>query len=128
MKVLPLVGYKALVALRAFHVLLLGYKMLPISKGESYEKFYYSLREKTEAEKETLIREALVFVELSEEEVDALISFATDQNGVPFSDVNKKNLSVDKLHETMVAICMEIGRIKVEILSEAEKKNFPISQ
>lgn len=123
MNLLPLKGYKSLRALNAFHALLLGLKMLPAYISEDYEKFYASFKDRTEADKERLIREAAVFVELSEDEVEALISFATDINGVPYSRVNLKNLSAKELHEIIVAVCMEIGRIKIEILSEGEKKN-----
>lgn len=122
MKILPLQGYKSLRALNAFHALLLGLKMLPSYAAEGYESFYASFAEKTDAQKETLLREAVVFVELQKEEVEALISFATDKNGVPYSSVNLKNLGPKELHETIVAVCMEIGRIKIELVSDQEKK------
>ena len=61
---------------------------------------------------------------MQEDEVGALISFATDPNGIPYSKTNLKNLSAESLHEIIVAVCMEIGRMKIEILSEDEKKNF----
>lgn len=127
-KVLPLTGYKSLRALNAFHALLLGLKMLPAYIAQDYPSFYASFGDKTEAEKEKLIREAAVFVQLAEDEVQALISFSTDKNGVPFSSVNVKNLSASELHEVIVAVCMEIGRIRIELVSEEEKKNFLNSQ
>jgi hypothetical protein len=122
-KILPLTGYKSLKALNAFHALLLGLKMLPAYIQEDYESFYASFAEKSEKEKEKLLREAAVFVQLAEDEVSALITFATDKNGVPYSGVNLKNLKVDELHSIIVAVCMAIGRIKIEIVSEDEKKN-----
>lgn len=127
-KILPLKGYKALRALNAFHALLLGLKMLPAYIGESYETFYASFKDKTEAEKEKLIREAAVFVELAEDEVKALISFASDKNGVPYQAVNLGNLKPDEIHEIIVAVCMEIGRIRIELVSEEEKKKLKDSQ
>ncbi len=123
-KVLPLKGYRSLRALHAFHALLLGLKMLPSYAAEPYESFYASFSEKTEAEKETLLREAAVFVQLSQDEVEAIISFCTDKNGVPYSQVNLKNLGPDELHEIIVAVGMEIGRIRIDIVSESEKKNY----
>ncbi len=124
MKVLPLKGYKSLRALNAFHALLLGLKMLPAYITIAYETFYASFAEKTDAEKEKLLREAVVFVQLAQDEVEALLSFATDPNGVPYSAVNLKDLSIDALHETITAVCMEIGRIKIDLVSEEEKKNL----
>jgi hypothetical protein len=127
-KILPLKGYKSLRALNAFHALMLGIKMLPAYAEEGYPTFYARLAQMSDAEKEKIIREAAVFVQLAEDEVNALISFATDKNGVAYSDVNVKNLNAGELHEIIVAVCMEIGRIKIELVSEQEKKNLQTSQ
>ncbi len=121
--VLELKGYKSLRALNAFHALLLGLKMLPAYQNQGYESFYASFSERTESEKETLLREAAVFVQLAEDEIAALISFCTDKNGVPYSTVNLKNLSVAELHDIVVSVCMEIGRIRIDLISSDEKKN-----
>lgn len=123
MKVLPLVGYKSLRALNVCHTLLLGLKMLPAYIGEPYEKFYASFEEKSDAEKETLIREAIVFVPLGQDEVEALITFVPDANGVPYSASNLKNLNPKELHEIIVAVCMEIAKIKIDLVTKEEKKN-----
>lgn len=128
MKLLPLKGYKSLKALNAFHALLLGLKMLPMYRAQSYETFYEGFKDKTEGEKETFLREAVIFVTLEQDEVEALIGFACDKHGVPYSPVNMKNLSPDELHEVIVAVCMEIGRIKIELVSESEKKKLGSSQ
>lgn len=127
-KILPLIGTKSLRALNAFNVLLLGLKMLPAYLAEDYETFYASFAGKTEAEKEKLLREAVVFVPLAEDELAALVCFATDKNGVPYTAVNIKNLTMEALFEVVVAVCMEIGRIKIDLISEEEKKKFPSSQ
>jgi hypothetical protein len=128
MKVLPLKGYKALRALNAFHVLLLGVKMLPAYSGITYDKFFESFKEKSESEKEAILREGAAFVELSEEEVKALISFAQDPNGIAYTESNIKNLKAEELFEIIVAVCMEMGRIKVDLVSEEEKKKLSPSQ
>lgn len=128
MKILPLKGYKSLRALNGFHALLLGLKMLPAYILEDYETFYASFKDKTEDAKEKLIREAAVFVQLQQDEVEAIVSFATDGNGIPYTAVNVKNLDAGQLHEIIVAVCMEIGRIRIELVSESEKKNSLDSQ
>lgn len=128
MKVLPLQGYKSLKALNAFHALLLGFKMLPAYIAEPYETFYAGFSEKTDEEKEKLLREAAVFVQLAQDEVEALICFVADKNGIPYSAANVKNLGPGELHEIIVAVCMEIGRLKITLLSEAEKKSSQSSQ
>lgn len=122
MKLLPLTGYKSLRALNAFHSLLLGLKMLPIHLNEDYVSFFAAFKTKTDAEKEDALRQAAAFVQLSPEEVEALVSFATDSNGIPYSSVNQGNLGPEELFEIIIAVCMEIGRIKIELVSAEEKK------
>ncbi len=128
MKLLPLVGYKSLRALNAFHTLLLGLKMLPIHLDKDYVAFFESFKEKTDDEKEDALRQAAAFVLLSQEEVEALVSFATDSNGIPYSSVNQKQLAAEELFEIIIAVCMEIGRIKIELVSEEEKKKSLTTQ
>lgn len=124
MKILPLVGYKSFRALNAFHVLLLGLKMIPLYAELSYERFFEDFKDRPEEEKEKLIRQAAVLVELKQDEVEALLSFSTDKNGVPISAENVKNLDPGQIHEAIVAVCMQIGRIKVDLVTEDEKKKF----
>lgn len=128
MKTLELKGFKSLRALNAFHTLMLGLKMLPAYMTESYEDFYSRIELMSEEDQEKLIREAVLFVNLSEEEVEALICFATDPNGIPYGPSNVKNLNPSQLVEVIVAVCKAIAKIKVNFVSETEKKNFQTSQ
>lgn len=127
-KVTPLKGYKSLKALNAFHALMLGLKMLPSYMGETYEDFYAKVALMDLDSQEKLIKEAALFVELQQDEVSALMSFATDANGVPYSPENMKNLKPDELINIIVAVCLEISKIKIDFVSESEKKNSIISQ
>lgn len=127
-QVQPLSGYRSLRALNAFSSLLLGLKMLPIYLNLDYVEFYESFKEKTDAEKESLLRQALAFVQLTQEEVEAVVSFANDSNGVPYGSANLKNLSPEVLFEIIVAVCMQIGKIKIDLVSEEEKKKSRTSR
>lgn len=122
-QVLPLKGYKSLRALNAFHTLMLGLKMLPAYASEAYEDFYERISKATDEEKVKLIREAALFVQLERDEVEALIGFCSDKNGVPYGPHNVKMLGPDQLIDIIVAVCAEIGKINVGILTEEEKKN-----
>ncbi len=122
-KVLELRGYKSLKALQAFHTLLLGLKMLPAYMGETYEDFYDRVSKMPASDQEKLVREAALFVELTKEELDSLVAFSADRNGVPYSAENMKNLGPKELHEIVVAVCMEISKIKIDLVSESQKKN-----
>ncbi len=128
MKLLELKGYRSLRALNAFHTLMLGLKMLPAYMGEQYEEFYSRIEEMDAASQEKMIREAVLFVELEREEVEALASFAADPNGVPYSSANLKSLGTKDLFEVIVAVCVEISKIKIDFVTEAQKKKFRGSQ
>lgn len=122
-KVSPLKGFKSLKALNAFHALMLGLKMLPSYIGESYEEFYQKVEKLPLEDQEKMIREAALFVELEKEEVEALMSFASDSNGVPYEASNMKNLTPDQLIDIIVAVCVEISKIKINFVTKEEKKN-----
>jgi hypothetical protein len=125
LKVLPLKGVKSLRALNAFSAVLLGLKMLPAYMSMSYPDFLNMLEQKTPSEKETLIREGVAFVQLAEDEVEALLGFVADPNGIPYTKVNMGNLGPKEFHECIVAVLMEISRIDINLVSEAEKKSYP---
>ena len=123
MQVLELKGYKSLRAMNAFHALMLGLKMLPQYMGETYEEFFSRIQEMPEVDQLKLIKEASLFVELQEEEVKSLICFCTDKNGVPYTGENLKSLKPNQLTDIIVAVCGEIAKIKIDFVSEKEKKN-----
>lgn len=127
-EVLPLKGKHALKALNSFSALLLGLKMLPMYLNYSLQEFYEIFMEKSEAELETYLRQAVALVELKWDEVEAIISFCKDKNGIAYSANNISNLGMKEQHELIVAVCMEIGRIKIDLTSEEEKKNLKISR
>ena len=127
-KIAPLIGYKSLKALQAFHTLMLGLKMLPMYMDKGYEEFYEGVSKTSESEQEKLIREAALFVPLEKEEVQSLMGFALDPNGVPYSPENLKSLEPDKIINILVAVCLEISKIKIDFVTESEKKNLKISQ
>lgn len=124
MKILPIQGTNSLNALQGFSALLLGFKMLPNRIAEDFEHYYESFKDKTEAEKEKILRESLMFVNLKKDEIEALVSFATDKNGISYSAASIKNMPLNDLFDTIIAVCMEIGRIKITLVSEDEKKKY----
>ncbi len=123
MQVAELRGYKSYRAFQAFHTLMLGLKMLPAYMGETYEEFYARASLMPPADQEKLIREAALFVELQKEELDAILCFCKDPNGVPFGAENLKNLGPKEIHEAIVSVCVEISKIKIDLVSDTEKKN-----
>ena len=121
-------GYQGLRAFNAFHTLMLGLKMLPAYLDQTYDDFFASFQDKTDEQKEKRIREAILFVRLEEDEIEALVSFAKDANGVTYSKANMKNLNPGQLHEIIAAVCMEMSRIRIDLLTDSEKKKSPNGQ
>lgn len=124
MKVLPLKGFRSLRALNVFATLVLGLKMLPAYQSQGFEEFYAAISLMPPHDQEKLLREAAMFVELQKEEVEAIVCFCTDANGVPYGPNNLANLKPDEILEMIVAVAMEIAKIKIDLVTEDEKKNL----
>jgi hypothetical protein len=124
MKVRELRGIPAFHAFQAYQKIILGLKMLPAYASESFEEFYARVEKMPFRDQETLIREAVALgTRLDPEEVMDLLQFGEDANGVAWSSVNVKSLDVAGLHEAIVAVCCELAKVKIKLVSEAEKKN-----
>lgn len=123
MKILEIKGYNSLRALNGFHALMLGVKMLPTYMALSYEEFFHNVSLMPLEDQEKIIREAVSFVELSLEEVEAFLSFACDPNGIPYKKENLKNLNPKEILEIIVLICLEIAKMNVDLVTTKEKKN-----
>ncbi len=123
MKVLELKGYKSLKALNVFHTLMLGLKMLPAYQHEGYEAFFARVQDMPSEDQEKMIRESALFVNIEKDELESLLCFVADPNGIPYTAENLKNLGPDDLHEIVVQVCLAISKIKINFVSEAEKKN-----
>jgi hypothetical protein len=128
MKVLELRGLKSLRALNVFHTLMLGLKMLPQYAGESYEEFLSKINAMPDIDQEKMIREAVLFVELDESEVNAALSFATDRNGIPLGPENIKNLGPSEIMDAVVEVCKKVAAIRVDLVTDSEKKKSHDSQ
>lgn len=127
MTVLPLHGLKSLDAVRGLSALLLGYYCLAMPGKTSYatfEEFFESFGVISEEEKEKIIRTAILFVKVEHWEIEAMASFVPDKKGAPYSAASLKNMPMSQLIEIVVAVCKEMGKLKVSILSEDEKKKF----
>lgn len=123
MRIKELRGYKSHRALGAFHTLMLGLKMLPAYMGKTYEEFLDAIEKMAPPDQEKMIREAALFVTLQKDELEAILSFCLDPNGVPYSAENLEQLNPNEIHEAIVAVCVEIGKIKIDMVGEREKKN-----
>lgn len=124
MIVKELKGFKSLRAFNAFHTLMLGLKMLPAYAGETYEEFFSRVDAMAPADQEKIVREAALFVELQKEEVEAIMCFVEDSNGVAYGSHNLSNMAPGEIIDAIVAVCMRLISMRIDIVSDAEKKNF----
>lgn len=122
-KVLPLVGLKSLRLINVYQALMIGYCMVPRYAKEDIHGFLEQLKQGPERELENVIRTAASVVELDGNEIEAVVSFAADPNGIPYGKANVGNLGPGDLHEIIVAVMMEVTRIKVDLVTPEEKKN-----
>ena len=74
-------------------------------------------------DRKKIVREAVLVVTLDPDEVNSLIKFAADKNGVPFTRENTKSLSPNEFMEILHAVTQAIAALEPDFLSYAEKKN-----
>lgn len=123
MNVLPLNGYKSYSALQSFCKIMLGLKMLPSYMAEGFEEFFERIQMMPAIDQERMIREAALFVPLDKDEIDSLVCFCADKNKVPYTSENMKNLGPAEFMEAIVSVCCELVKIKIDFLTDKEKKN-----
>lgn len=122
-EVLKIEGLKSQPTLAAYGALLMGLKMTPEYAFKSYEEFLDMVHKLPEEDIKKIFRSAFHFVPMEEDELLSFLRWVKDPNGVPFSHVNVKNLSLEAIREAVVAVCLEITRFKIDLVSDDEKKN-----
>ncbi|WP_424244948.1 hypothetical protein Dip510_000055 [Elusimicrobium posterum] len=122
-QVLPLKGLKSIWALNAYNVLLFGLATEQALAGQGFEETYKNFEGLPLEAKELQLRRAAGLVNLQEDDMRNLIAFAKDANGIPFTDANTAKLAPEDIIDILVAVCLEISKIKVYSIAEREKKN-----
>lgn len=123
-KVLPLIGYKSYKAACAFQRLIFGLQMIPGNMQYSYEEFCDIIEKMSDEDQLKTITQAAKMVTLDEDEINALIGFCTDKNGIPYSAENKKSLKPADVVEIIITVSMAIVKdIHIDLVNDSEKKN-----
>ena len=126
---LPLKDVKSLRALNAYCALMIGIKMLPSYGHLSLEEFFDIVEAMAPEDQIKCLTTGAKIVELSPDEVKALVCFCTDKNGVPYTAENIKNLGPSELVEVIVTVCFEVLKnINIDLITKEEKKNSNPSQ
>lgn len=123
-KVLPIVGYKGYLAAVSLQRLMLGLKMIPANMHLTMEELAEIIKAMTPADQLSTLTQAAMLVDLKQEELDAMICFCTDKNGVPYTAENRNNLAPNEYWEVIVTVCFHLIQFtRVDLISEEEKKN-----
>lgn len=123
-KVTDLIGLKGWNAYSVFQRLMIGVKMLPFYDQMSYEEFYNYLDELPPQEQLKYIKQALLLVKMEGSEVLTLIECCSDPNGIAYGEAHLKSMPLDKMFDLMVEACVELSKIKINFISEDEKKKL----
>lgn len=117
-------GMKSLRVMNGFYRLMTGLKMLPHYMAEEPDEFFAKIEKLGLDEKRKLLVEAVRVVALEPEEVEGMIYFATDPNGAPFTANSIGNLTAQEINAIIVEVCLRVGEMKIDIITDAEKKNL----
>lgn len=130
MKILELKGMKSLRVLNVFSTLCVGMTMLPrfLTNQASAQDLMDAIEAMEPEDQENVMRELVEVVPLEPDEVEAVISFCTDPNGVPYSKANIKNLNPVEIVDCIVAVCMKVVEMKIHTVTDPQKKNSETSQ
>ena len=126
--VLTLTGIAGVRAFNVFHHVILGMKMLPINLEKGYEAFLGELHEKEDQERKKFFVSGLRFVPLEDSDIEAVLKFCLDSNGVPLCRANTKSMAAQTIIEHMADVFVEISKINVDLVTDEEKKNLKTSQ
>ena len=108
----------------AYCSLVLGLHYMPINtNGQQYDEFLETVEAMPPEDQEKCFRQAARLTNLEKDDLLAMLSFCVDPNGVPYGPVNVKNLNPKMIVEMIVAVCMQIAGMRIDLVSEAEKKN-----
>ena len=91
--------------------------------GEDYDSFMDRVKEMPKEKQRELFKTAARHIELEKGEVEALLCFCTDPNGIPYKAENLGNLNPEKIVDIIVEVCLKIAEIKVDMVTDSEKKN-----
>ena len=122
-KLLPLKGPDSYWALQSYIKLLFGLKMLPMYMGQTLEEFFDHIEAMPVEDRKKIVREAVLMVTLDQGELNSLMKFAADKNGVRFSNENTAALSPSEFMEIIQAVAQAIAALEPNFLSVREKKN-----
>lgn len=124
MQVKKLIGIDGYKAFTVFNRVLISLQALPTYQGFPYRVIYTELGRMDEVKRNMVLKEICMLYDFHEDDLISLIKFTLDNNGVPISERNIKNMKPDEILDRALAVMVEIANIKIDILTEEEKENL----
>lgn len=108
-------GIKGAAAFHTAQVLLLSYYMIPTFREgkETYLEFLDRFSKMDDEEKQKVFKIGATFADLKPNEVEAVLCFAKDKNGVPYGKCNIGTLGINEFYELISEICLAVVNIKL---------------
>ena len=127
-KLSPITGLESLSVLNVYQTLLIGLQMMPAYITWEAEDFLAAIEAMDFEDQKKVFWDAAKIVPLEKDEVEKLLRYYKDPNGVPISKENIRALNAMQIAEMIVNVCMDIAQMKIDFVTEDEKKKSLISQ
>lgn len=106
-------GLKSVRVMQITSTLVMGLAMLPVNMNKTFAEFYQEVIEADVDTQRKILEDAIRFVELSEEELLAVLCFCADSNGIAISKSNIGNYEPNKIMDMVVEVCLGVLAIDV---------------
>lgn len=107
-------GLKSPAGFQVLYTLLIGFYSVPTFEAKTdFNEFIKDFEQAPRERREEILRKSVCITPLKEDEYMAVLCFAKDANGVPYTKENVENLSYDEIMEIVVAVCLAYSDCKV---------------
>jgi len=112
-KASELKGIKSVRVLQVTSTLLLGSLMLPVNMGKTYDNYFEEIMNLDREDQAQVLTDAIQFVELKDEEIQSILSFVQDKNGVQIDKSNIDNYNPAEIMDMVLTVCLQVFDIDV---------------
>lgn len=112
-KIKELKGLKSVRALTVYTKLVLALGLTPYNKEGSITEFAKKFEEYPAEEKKVLLKAACASVWLEDDEIEAVTSFALDENNIAYESESLFEMKPSEIVKIMSEVCFKISETKI---------------